>query len=70
MKERVTWGERLRYAFDKSMAAGPISLIGWLSLLTLLVIVVATILLELTGITSEGTPPLSFASRSWSFSRS
>ncbi|MCC6919612.1 MAG: hypothetical protein IT548_10440 [Alphaproteobacteria bacterium] len=65
MKERVTWGERLRYSFDKSMAAGPISLIGWLSLLTLLVIVVATLILELTGITSEGTPPLSFAEGFW-----
>ena len=27
-------GARLRYEFDKSMAAGPIALIGWLAVLS------------------------------------
>ena len=31
MKKPVPLGERLRYEFDKSMAAGPIALIGWLA---------------------------------------
>ena len=31
-------GEKLRYEFDKSMAAGPIALIGWLALLSLVII--------------------------------
>ena len=34
-------GARLRYEFDKTMAAGPIALIGWLAVISLLVIVVA-----------------------------
>lgn len=44
----VTTAERLRYEFDKSMAAGPIALVGWLSLITLLVILFASIVLALT----------------------
>lgn len=65
MSRRITTGERLRYAFDKSMAAGPISLIGWLALMTLVVIFVATLFLELTEITNEGSPPLTFAEGFW-----
>ena len=45
---KVGLGERLRYAFDKSMAAGPIALVGWRSLVTLLVILFAAIVLALT----------------------
>ena len=37
----VGLGEKLRYEFDKSMAAGPIALVGWLSLVTLAVILTA-----------------------------
>ena len=45
---------RLRYGFDKSMAAGPIALIGWLGLVSLVVILGAAIFLDLTRITPEG----------------
>ena len=34
----ITWRDRLRYQFDKSMAAGPIALIGWLAVISLVVI--------------------------------
>ena len=44
----VGLGERLRYGFDKSMAAGPIALVGWLSLVTLVVILFAAVILALT----------------------
>lgn len=50
----VGLGERLRYAFDKSMAAGPIALVGWLSLVTLVVILFAATVLALTRIGPEG----------------
>ena len=32
MTDHVSTGRKLRYAFDKSMAAGPIALVGWLAL--------------------------------------
>src|SRR3569833_3153960 len=40
-KARGGLGRRLRYEFDKSMAAGPIALIGWLAVLSLIVVAVA-----------------------------
>ena len=47
-------GARLRYAFDKSMAAGPIALIGWLALVSLVIIAIAGAFLALTRIAPEG----------------
>ena len=59
-EEETTLGARLRYEFDKSMAAGPIALIGWLAVVSLLIIIVAGAVLALTGIAPEGGAPLSF----------
>ncbi|MFA4893538.1 hypothetical protein [Brevundimonas sp.] len=50
----VTTGERLRYAFDKSMAAGPVALAGWLALVSLVTIALAATLLALTRIGPDG----------------
>ena len=50
----VGLAERLGYAFDKSMAAGPIALVGWLTLVTLAVIVFAATILALTRIGPDG----------------
>lgn len=61
----ITWRERLRYQFDKSMAAGPIALIGWLAVISLVVIVIAGLFLALTGIAPEGGSPVSFVEGSW-----
>ncbi|MFT3727609.1 MAG: hypothetical protein QM759_07290 [Terricaulis sp.] len=41
---------RLQYEFDQTMAAGPLSLIGWLALISLAVILVAAIVLATTHI--------------------
>lgn len=50
----VTTAERLRYEFDKSMAAGPIALAGWLALVSLVVILLAATVLALTRIGPDG----------------
>jgi len=47
--------QRLRYAFDLSMASGPLSVIGWLALASLIVIFIAAILLAITHIAPPGT---------------
>lgn len=46
----VPFRDRLRYAFDNTMARGPIALIGWLAGLSLAVIVVAGGVISLTSI--------------------
>jgi ion channel POLLUX/CASTOR len=65
MANRVTIGERLRYAFDKSMSAGPIALIGWLALISLVVIVFASLILVLFQVGPEGQPPVDFFEAIW-----
>lgn len=65
MANRVTIGERLRYAFDKSMAAGPIALIGWLAVLSLIVIMVAGAIIAVLGITPDGGDNLNFIEAMW-----
>ena len=46
--------ERLAYAFDNSLARGPVVLIAWLALLSLALIVVLASLVWVTGIAPEG----------------
>jgi len=67
---KATFTERLRYSFDKSLSGGTISLIGWLGLVSLFIVLTATVILLLTGIapeTAEGQNPetLSFVEAFW-----
>ncbi|BCW88876.1 hypothetical protein sos41_20200 [Alphaproteobacteria bacterium SO-S41] len=65
MTQRVSLGERLRYGFDKSMAAGPIALIGWLGLVSLAVIIIAGLIIAIFGIAPEGGEALGLVEGSW-----
>jgi voltage-gated potassium channel Kch len=67
---KVTFGQRLRYAFDKSLSRGTVSLIGWLGLVSLLIVIAATAILLLTGVAPEApegqeSQPLSPAEAFW-----
>jgi voltage-gated potassium channel Kch len=67
---KATFGERVRYAFDKSLSGGTVSLIGWLGLVSLLIVLLATAILILTGIApapGEGqeTQAFSFLEAFW-----
>jgi voltage-gated potassium channel Kch len=57
---KASFTERLRYSFDKSLSGGTISLIGWLGLISVFIVLMATVILLLTGIgpePSEGQSP-------------
>ncbi len=61
---KATFRERLRYAFDKSLSGGTVSLIGWLGLASLFIVIAATAILLLTGIApdaAEGQEPQAFS---------
>ena len=61
---KITFGERLRYAFDKSLSRGTISLVGWLGLVSLSIVATATAILLLIGIVPEvpeGQDPQTFS---------
>jgi voltage-gated potassium channel Kch len=50
MAEKPGFRERLRYWFDNSFAGGPLVLIGWLALVTLIVIMIAAAIVSAGGI--------------------
>jgi voltage-gated potassium channel Kch len=56
---------RLRYTFDRSMAAGAIALIGWLGLVTFAVIGLAATLITVGGIEPAGDQPMDFVEAFW-----
>jgi voltage-gated potassium channel Kch len=67
---KATFKERLRYSFDRSLSGGTVSLIGWLGLVSVLIVLTATIILILTGIAPEaaegqGPQSLSFVEAFW-----
>lgn len=65
MNNKITLVERLRYMFDKSMAAGPIALIGWLGLISLVIIALAGLVLAITGIAPPESEPMGFVEGAW-----
>ncbi len=62
---RPSLAERLRYEFDRTMSAGVIAVIGWLTVLTLIVVSVAALVLVFTGIRQEGAEPVDFVEGVW-----
>ncbi len=62
---RPEFSARLRYEFDKTMAAGPIALIGWLGLISLAIITVAGAVVSLFSIVPEGDEEISFIEGFW-----
>ena len=56
---------RIRYEFDKTMAAGPIALIGWLGIISLAIITVAASVVSIFGIVPEGDENISFIESFW-----
>jgi len=64
-RKRTTLGDRARYMFDRSMSAGTIALIGWLALISIIIIVAASLVLVVTGIAPEGGTPLDFLEAFW-----
>ncbi len=56
---------KLHYKFDNLMSAGPIAIIAWLGIISLLLILSAAIILNIFKITQEGGEPLAFIEAFW-----
>lgn len=61
----ISFGQKLRYKFDNLMAKGPIALIGWLGILSLVLVVVAALILTVTGFTQDDGETMNFVEASW-----
>jgi len=53
---KFTLKDRLRYAFDQTLSIGPLSLIGWLAVVTAIVVLVMTGVVYLVGISFTDSP--------------
>jgi voltage-gated potassium channel Kch len=51
--KKATLSQRLRYAFDRSLSGGTVSLIGWLALGSLVVVLTATAVILFAGLAPE-----------------
>ncbi|MGC8873043.1 MAG: hypothetical protein ACP5SI_01175 [Chloroflexia bacterium] len=51
------WLDRLRYAFDNALSRGPAVLIGWLALVTLVLILTVSLLVWGLGLAPGGPGP-------------
>jgi ion channel POLLUX/CASTOR len=58
---RISFGERFRYQFDNIMSAGPIALIGWLAILSLIMILIFSVFVVVTNT----IPGASFSEIMW-----
>ena len=54
-------GDRLRYMFDNSMSSGTPALVAWLIAATLMLIIVFSVILAITGMHNDGSDRGSFA---------
>lgn len=62
---KITFSLHLRYAFDNTMSAGPIALIGWLTLVSIVIIITAASIITLIGVAPEGAEPAGFMESLW-----
>lgn len=65
MTNKISFSSKLRYWFDQTMAAGTGALIGWLGIVSLVIVVFFAAIITIAGITQDGGESLSFAEAAW-----
>lgn len=55
----VTLRDRLRYRFENTLSRGTVAIIGWLALVSVLIVVLAALVLGVTGLGSDPADPAS-----------
>ena len=65
MQDKIRLSSKLRYWFDQTMAAGTGALIGWLGIISLIIVVFFAAIITIAGITQQGGEALSFAEAAW-----
>jgi len=65
MKQKITFKERFRYAFDKTMSKGTPALIMWLAILSVLLVVIIATIAVIVGVAPEGEEKMGFIESAW-----
>lgn len=63
--KKITWRDRLRYAFDNTLMGGTAAIIGWLALLSIIVVLVVALIVWLGGIGPDDADPLPLSEAAW-----
>ena len=50
---KITFVDRFRYFFDNTMSRGPIALIGWLAVVTIVLIICVTVMVSVAGVSPQ-----------------
>jgi voltage-gated potassium channel Kch len=61
---KPTLGAKLRYSFENTLSKGPIAIIGWLAVLSILIVIIAGFAIALFGV-PMGDEKLGFIEASW-----
>ncbi len=64
---QASFGEKLRYRFENTLSAGPIAIIGWLAIVSFILVFIAGIILFITGFNPdpEATDRLGVIEGAW-----
>jgi ion channel POLLUX/CASTOR len=65
MSTNISFTQKLRYKFDNLMSKGTIALIGWLGLLSLLLVTIGAIILTLSGFSQDDAESIGFIEAAW-----
>ena len=67
MKRAATWGDWLHYKFENTLSAGPIAIIGWLAVVSLLIVLLAAVVIAILGISfdAEAKEGTGFIEAAW-----
>jgi voltage-gated potassium channel Kch len=64
-KRNASLKARLRYSFENTLAAGTIAIIGWLAVVSLLIIIIAALVIAFAGVPGNDTENLGFIEAAW-----
>ena len=56
----ISFSQKMRYRFDNLMSKGPIALIGWLGILSLILVCAAAVILTISGLTQDDGETMNF----------
>lgn len=65
MSTNISFTKKLRYRFDNLMSKGTIALIGWLGLLSLLLVTIGAVILTLSGFSQDDAESIGFIEAAW-----
>lgn len=63
--KKITWRDRLRYEFDNTLTGGTAAIIGWLALLSVVVVLVVAFIVWLGRIGPSDAAPMSLGEAMW-----